>query len=64
MREDMKNEMTPILIFLIQELERVNKLVNMMNSTLSDLKKALSGEIILNQELELLAKSILNGFLP
>lgn len=49
---------------LLQELERYNKLIVYMHSSIANLKKALNGEIGMSAELDNLANSFFNGFLP
>lgn len=49
---------------LLQELERWNKLVLNMESSLQQLRKALAGEIGMSKELDDLATSLFNGQLP
>merc|ERR1711991_1254583 len=55
---------TPCQVVLLQELERWNNLVKRMAGTLSDLQKALVGEIGMSEELDTLGDSLFNGFLP
>ena len=55
---------TPTQIVLLQELERFNKLVGRLHSSLENLMRALKGEIGMSQELDELANSLFNGFLP
>ncbi len=55
---------SPAQVVLLQELERFNRLLNMMHSSLFDLKRALLGEIGMSSELDELANSLFNGFLP
>ena len=55
---------TPCQVVLLQELERWNKLVMRMSSSLIDLQRALVGEIGMSDELEKLGDSLFNGFLP
>lgn len=49
---------------LLQELERFNILINMMSRSISDLKRAMNGEIGMSAELDVLGSSFFNGFLP
>jgi dynein heavy chain len=49
---------------LLQELERVNKLVLVMHASITDLKRALNGEIGMNADLDSLGTSFFNGQLP
>lgn len=55
---------SPSQVVLLQELERFNKLLNVMHNSLFDLKRALLGEIGMSQELDELANSLFNGMLP
>lgn len=55
---------SPTQIVLLQELERWEILVEKMRSSLMDLQKALVGEIGMSAELDSLATSLYNGFLP
>jgi dynein heavy chain len=55
---------SPCQTVLLQELERFNKLLDKMLETLTNLKRALNGEIGMSQELDDLAASLFNGFLP
>ena len=58
------NIRTPAQIVLLQELERWNKLVVQMGRSLSDLQKALVGEIGMSDALDELGAEVFNGFLP
>jgi dynein heavy chain len=55
---------TPCQVVLLQELERLNKLSIRMVSSLSDLAKALRGEIGMSDELDLIGDQLYNAFLP
>ena len=55
---------TPCQVVLLQELDRYNQLVAKMLSTLKNLQKALSGEIGMSGDLDLLATALSNGALP
>jgi len=46
---------------LLQELERFDKLIVRMGSSIKDLKRALHGEIGMSPELDILANSFFNG---
>jgi len=54
----------PTEVVLLQELERFNKLIEVMGASLKDLRSALKGEIGMSQDLDDLANSFFNGFLP
>ena len=55
---------TPTQTVLLQEIERFNNLISRMAQSLKDLKRALKGEIGMSGELDRLAFSLFNGFLP
>ena len=63
-RKELGENLKPTQVVLIQELERFNKLILEMSSSLFNLKRALKGEIGMSRELDGLAFSLLNGFLP
>jgi dynein heavy chain len=54
----------PTTVVLLQELERFNKLIRRMSSSLSNLQKALAGEVGMSNELDELSRSLYNGQLP
>ncbi|XP_028981786.1 dynein heavy chain 10, axonemal [Diachasma alloeum] len=55
---------TPTAIVLFQELERFNKLLGRMRTTLSNLRKAIAGEIGMDSILESVGNALYNGTLP
>lgn len=55
---------SPTQVVLLQELERYNRLIVKMKSTILDLKRALKGEIGMSADLDVLGTSFFNGFLP
>jgi dynein heavy chain, axonemal len=55
---------TPTLIVLLQELERFNMLTERMLTSLSLLRKALAGEIGMDNLLDSIAVSLYNGQIP
>jgi dynein heavy chain len=63
-KKNNSDTVTPSQVVLLQELERWNKLVIKMSSSLMDLQRALVGEIGMSDELDALGDSIFNGFLP
>jgi len=63
-RKSFNNNISPTQTVLLQELERFNKLIVRMKSTIIELKRALRGEIGMNQDLDSLASALFNGFLP
>ncbi|TPP46731.1 Dynein heavy chain and region D6 of dynein motor family protein [Leishmania donovani] len=54
----------PTQVVLLQEMERWNRLVNVMRTSLKELKKALSGIIGMSSELDELESALDNGQLP
>jgi dynein heavy chain len=54
----------PTTVVLLQELERWNALVIKMSTSLAELQKALKGIVGMSAELDELADSLFNGFLP
>ncbi|OQR81950.1 dynein heavy chain, partial [Thraustotheca clavata] len=55
---------TPTQVVLLQELDRWNVLTLKMANTLSDLQKALIGEIGMSDELDAVGSALFDGFLP
>jgi dynein heavy chain len=55
---------TPCQVVLLQELERYNKLISKMRTSLLELQRALSGEVGMSTQLDELATSLFNGQLP
>ena len=55
---------TPTQVVLLQELERWNLLVIRMSVSLTDLSRALVGEIGMSDALEDVGNALFNGFLP
>ncbi|VUZ41964.1 unnamed protein product, partial [Hymenolepis diminuta] len=64
LRESLKSKIIPSTAFLLQELVHFNRLVNQMQTSLVELKRALSGEVALSSDLEQMATSLRNGQLP
>jgi dynein heavy chain len=54
----------PTQVVLLQELERFNILLDLIVSSLTDLKRALIGEIGMSQSLDDLANCMFKGFVP
>jgi dynein heavy chain len=49
---------------LVQELVRFNRLVSLLHSSLADLRKAVKGLVVMNNDLETLSKSLQDGQVP
>ncbi|KAJ0174233.1 hypothetical protein K1T71_010379 [Dendrolimus kikuchii] len=63
-RKMFEMNITPTLVVLLQELERFNRLISRMRTTLSLLRKALAGEIGMDAVLDNVSYSLFNGQLP
>lgn len=63
-RKSFNNNVSPIQTVLLQELERFNRLIKVMGASIVELKRALAGEIGMNNDLDSLSNSCFNGFLP
>ncbi|XP_075981627.1 dynein heavy chain at 89D [Anticarsia gemmatalis] len=63
-RKQFEMNITPTLVVLLQELERFNRLIKRMGTTLSMLRKALAGEIGMDAVLDNVSYSLFNGQLP
>jgi len=57
-------DIDPTTIVLLQELERFNKLIKRMNTSLVELGRALIGEVGMSNELDEVARSLFNGQIP
>ena len=55
---------SPVFVVLVQELERWEKLNLIMSKSLSQLKKALKGEIAMSGDLDAVGTALFNGQLP
>ena len=55
---------SPTQVVLLQELERFNKLIVAMKSSLKELKRALKGEVGMSTSLDSLARALFNGSIP
>jgi dynein heavy chain len=56
--------LTPTEVVLCQEIERYKALADRMVATLSDLRRALKGEIGMSADLDEIGSCLYNGFLP
>ncbi|XP_063540762.1 dynein axonemal heavy chain 10 [Cydia strobilella] len=63
-RKAFEMNLTPTGVVLLQELERFNRLISRMRTTLTLLRKALAGEIGMDAVLDNVSYSLFNGQLP
>lgn len=63
-RRSFQRVMSPTVVVLLQELERFNILIAVMRRTLTQLLKALAGDIGMDAVLDNVAYSLYNGQLP
>ena len=49
---------------LTQEIERYNRLLDRVKSSLFDVQRALKGEVVMSTELEIMGNSVVNGQVP
>jgi len=64
MKKDQDRSISPCLVVLLQELDRFNLLRNRMVSSLDILKKAIAGEVGINDEMEEMLLMLTNGQVP
>ncbi|XP_077995609.1 dynein axonemal heavy chain 10-like isoform X2 [Glandiceps talaboti] len=57
-------EISPTTVVLLQELERFNKLLSRMSKSLTELQRALKGEVGMSSELDDVSKALFNGQIP
>ncbi|XP_069727356.1 dynein axonemal heavy chain 10 [Phaenicophaeus curvirostris] len=57
-------QITPTTVVLLQELERFNKLIVRMAKSLTELQRALAGEVGMSSELDDVARALFNGQIP
>ncbi|XP_047141246.1 dynein axonemal heavy chain 10 isoform X1 [Hydra vulgaris] len=63
-RKKMGDEISPTSVVLLQELDRFNLLINKMSVTLINLKRALAGEVGMDNELDDVSRALFNGQIP
>lgn len=63
-KKQLMMSLTPTGVVLLQELDRYNALVELIERTLVLLRKAIAGEIGMDQMLDNVATSLFNGQLP
>ena len=64
LRKEAGINLAPTKVVLFQELERFNRLILKIADTLTNLKRALKGEIGMSSDLDELSVALFNGFLP
>lgn len=60
----MGNVKTPLDVVLLQEIQRYNKLLNLIRSSLRELHKGIKGLVVMSSELEDIFNSIFEGRVP
>ncbi|XP_054939143.1 dynein axonemal heavy chain 10-like isoform X1 [Physeter macrocephalus] len=63
-RKQLGTATSPTSVVLLQELERFNKLVIRMSTSLAELQRALAGEVGISSELDDVARSLFLGQIP
>eukprot|EP00069_Balaena_mysticetus_P013367 bmy_01484T0 len=63
-RKHLGTAVSPTSVVLLQELERFNKLVIRMSTSLAELQRALAGEVGMSSELDDVARSLFLGQIP
>ena len=59
-----RGNVNSLTTFILQEMERFNKLIGVMEISLTNLKKALKGEVIMSEDLDQMYKSMLINKVP
>lgn len=54
-------QLNPLAVVLGQEIERFNRLTEVMQSSLQELQKAVKGVVVMSGDLELMSASLLNS---
>jgi len=57
-------QMQSLGVFVGQEIDRFNKLLSVMRSTLVDLDKAIEGTVVMSMDLERMFNNFLNNKVP
>ncbi|KAM8866758.1 dynein axonemal heavy chain 10 isoform 2-T2 [Synchiropus picturatus] len=63
-RNKMGADISPTSVVLLQELERFNTLLERMKRSLSELQRALLGDVGMSTELDELSRALFNGHIP
>lgn len=64
MELDKKGRPAPLTTVLLQEVERFNKLLKIVHTSLSDLEKAIKGFVVMSEGLEAVFEAFLNNRVP
>jgi dynein heavy chain len=59
-----KNEASPFIVVLLQEIERYNILLNKVRASLKELKMGIQGLVVISEEQELVFNAIFEGRVP
>lgn len=63
-KHDSKGLLSSLSTVLLQEVERFNKLLKVMSSSLTDLVKAIQGLIVMSEQLDTMYNCLTNGVVP
>lgn len=55
---------SPLVVVLLQEIQRYNHLLGLIRNQLSDLSKGIQGLVVMSSELEQIFTSIFDGHVP
>lgn len=61
LKPDEKGRLPPLSTVLSQEIDRYNKLLNIIHNSLTDLRKAIQGHAVMSEELEGVYWSFVNN---
>ena len=62
--DKIRGNINSLTTFVMQEMERFNKLIGVLNKSLKDVSKAMKGELAMSYNLEQMYKSLLNNKVP
>ncbi|XP_058822007.1 dynein axonemal heavy chain 6 [Topomyia yanbarensis] len=64
MKRDNKNRIPSLTTVLLQEIERFDKLLHVIHSSLNDLEKAIQGFVVMSESLETIYRAFTNNQVP